>query len=376
MMTMEVGTTISPSKQINSDIQFSYSVIIPTHNEIRDLEVTVAMVWASEPRPVEIIVVDDCGEDNVKERLSSFSDVKVVRTPKRLGAGGAKRFGANLATGDVIVIMDSHMRMPYNWLSTADEALDRYPEAIFCCACINFKCKWVGCGAKWNRATTKKSTDIFTKQSWMNRGEHDVIDRCDSLLGGCYFIPRYIWGVIGGLNPLLYGWGYEEHDLSLRAWMMGFEIRRINTLGIQHRFLKELQEPKKDFPNTYSDYNAMVVSSCIFEDGVFEKLYYPFFKQVSPFPAIIQFEDAIDKVNEFREFVQAKRVYSDSDLHALCNFRLPTLKEQQEMVDCILTHRNDDTKECRRKNRNCKNCKDKNEEKKEIKIGHCGGYET
>ena len=171
------------------------------------------------------------------------------------------------------------------------------------------------------------------KQTWMNRGKHDVVDRCDSLLGGCYFIPRYIWEVMGGLNPSLYGWGYEEHDLSLRAYMMGFEVRRINSIGIYHRFQKELQEPKEGFPNTYSDYNAMVVSSCIFEDGVFEKLYYPFFKQVAPVPAIIQFEDAIVEINEFRDFVQSKRMYSDSDLHALCNFRLPTPREQQEMVE-------------------------------------------
>ena len=347
---------MATNRCLNHEVQFSYSVVIPTHNEIRDLEVTVAMVWASEPRPKEIIIVDDCGKDDVEKRLSSFEGIKVVRTPKRLGAGAAKRFGANIATGDVIVIMDSHMRMRYNWLHIADEAIDRYPDAIFCCGCQNFSGSWVGCGANFSRTETKTTGDLLASQKWLNKGEDEVVDRCPSLLGGCYFIPRHVWEVLGGLNHCLHGWGYEEHDLSIRSWLTGFEIRRINKLTVEHRFQRELKEAKEGFKGTYAEYNAMVVTACLFEDGVFESLFYPYFKQVSPVEAIIAFEDNIEKVNDFRSFVQAKRVYNDGDLHSLCQYRMPTHEEQRRMVDAIVERKSNDSRESRQLNRNCKNC--------------------
>jgi glycosyltransferase involved in cell wall biosynthesis len=351
-----ISTKYNHKKPEKHEVQFSYSVVIPTHNEIRDLEVTVAMAWASEPRPHEIIVIDDCGEDDVKERLSSFPDVKVIRTDKRLGAGAAKRFGANLATGDVIVIMDSHMRMPYNWLEIADEAIDNFPEAIFCCGCQNFSGTWTGFGARFISGQHEKHSQLFAKHTWLDQNTKTSVDKCPCLLGGCYFIPRFIWEIIGGLNPCLHGWGYEEPDLSLRAWLTGFEVRRMNNLTVSHRFQRELKEPKQGFPGTYADFNAMAVCASIFEDGVFERLYYPYFKQVAPLGAVIEFEDNLDEVNTFREFVQSKRMYHDTDLDALCGFRLPTSRTQGLIVEELQTKSSQANKENRRKNRNCRNC--------------------
>jgi glycosyltransferase involved in cell wall biosynthesis len=337
-------------------MEFTYSVIIPTHNEIRDLEVTVAMVWASEPQPHEIIVVDDCGDDGVKHRLRSFGGVKVVKTPERLGPGGAKRFGANMATGDIIVVMDSHMRVPHSWLETVDKTIDRFPESIFCCGCKNFTGDWVGCGATFSQPLTGNRHALFSTQTWKNRGNPLEIDRCPSLLGGCYFVPKHVWEALGGLNDCLYGWGYEEHDLSLRAYLTGFDVRRLNNLVLSHRFQRELKEPKKPFVGTHAEYNAMVVAACIFEDGVFERLFHPFYKQVAPVAALLAFEDNLDNINTFREFVQNRRVYFDEDLVSLCDFRLPSKKHQQQVTELIKEKEAENTSKRRRRNRKCMEC--------------------
>jgi len=346
-------------------MEFTYSVVIPTHNEIRDLEVTVAMVWASEPRPHEIIVVDDCGDDDVEQRLSSFPDVKVVRTPEQLGSQPAKRFGAEIATGDVIVTLDSHMRMPLDWLQQADDAIELHPNAIFCCACRNFSGDWLGCGGKFTRTSTKKRGDIFLGRGWLDRGDVDTIDRCPCLLGGCYFYPRHIWTSLQGINPNMQGWGYGEQDMSIRSWLFGFEVRRINGLCMPHRFQSEIldssgkRKSKKGINNLskwHNQFNGMVVSATVFEDGVFDRLYRPFYKQIVPVDAVIQFEENLDEINKFRHFVQSTRVYSDDELQALCNFKLPTLARQQSMVDLILTTKNEKSKERRRTTR-LKKCK-------------------
>jgi GT2 family glycosyltransferase len=340
-------------------MEFKYSVVIPTFNEIRDLEVTVAMAWASEPAPHEIIVVDDQSDDPVSERLLSFPDVKVVRPPKRLGAGPAKRFGAEMATGDVIVLMDSHMRMPHNWLEQADEAIDNNPNSIFCAACRNFKGTWMGCGARFSRTTSRGSPDIFLGRNWIDRGDVKTVDRCPCLLGGCYFIPKHIWTHLQGINPLLSGWGYGEQDLSIRAWLFGYEVRRMNGLCIPHRFQKDMHKRKPGITKMstwHNQFNGMVVAASLFEDGVFERLFAPYFKQTAGSDSVLAFEEVIEEVNDFRAYVQGSRIYSDEELHALCNYRLPTPAEQQSRVDAVLSRKAKDNKKRRQESRREEGC--------------------
>ena len=352
-------------------MEFKHSLIIPAFNETADLEVTVAMALAADSTLHEIIVVDDCSDDPVVERMSSFPSVKVVRTPERLGAGPAKRFGAELATGDVLIISDSHMRFPCDWLDKIDEAVDDYPNAIFCTACRNFSGKWAGCGARFSRTTTGGHPDIFLGRNWLDRGEVKTVDRCPCLLGGCYVIPKHIWSFLEGINPNLSGWGYGEQDLSLRAWISGFEVRRINGLCLPHRFQKTAPVKRvglQKFAKWHNGFNGLVVAATVFEDGVFEDLFAPYFKQVLALEAMIRFENIIDEINLFRGTVQHTRVYSDAELHALCNYRLPTHAEQQARVESVISYRNKANKKRRQASRKigCPDCPESSQAVEEI----------
>jgi GT2 family glycosyltransferase len=341
-------------------MEFKHSLIVPTFNETADLEVTVAMALAADSPPHEIIVVDDHSDIPVEERLLSFPEVKVVRPPERLGAGPAKRFGAELATGDVLIISDSHMRFPADWLDKIDEAVDDNPNAMFCTVCRNFNGKFEGCGAKFSRTTTRGTPDIFLGRNWLDRGDIHTIDRCPCLFGGCYVIPKNIWDFLAGINPNLSGWGYGEQDLSLRAWLCGFEVRRINGLCLPHRF-QHGRPPKPGLSlmsRWHNGFNGLVVAATVFEDGVFEDLFAPYFKQVLAPEAVMRFEDSVDEVNSFRANVQASRVYSDAELHALCNYRLPTHAEQQSRVDSLLSNRSKQQKLKRQENRRKRGCPD------------------
>lgn len=311
-----------------------YSIIIACHNEGPDLEATVALVLASIPRPHEVIVVDDLSDAPLKPRLSSFPNVKCLRTESQIGAGPAKRLGCEAAEGDVFVILDSHMRMPSNWLDLIDEAVWAYPQAIFCTVCRGFDStsKFIGCGA-----SLVNRDDLFLGRRWLNRGSPESIDRCPCLLGACYIIPRYVWKALGGINPNFHGWGYGEQDLSIRAWLMGFEVRRINGLVVPHRFGREREGI---FLNTWHNgFNAYVTAATVFEAGVFEELYLPFFHQWYDPTAFDRFIDLKDEILEFRRWFQDRRLYSDSSLHTLCDFRLPTIREQQLTLERLLQKR-------------------------------------
>lgn len=101
------------------------SVVVPFFNEhFSTLLRTVYSVLNRSPAEliVEIILVDDAStRDFLKERLDRYvaehlPKVKVVRLPERSGLIVARLAGAKIATGDVLIFLDSHTEANTNWL--------------------------------------------------------------------------------------------------------------------------------------------------------------------------------------------------------------------------------------------------------------------
>lgn len=305
------------------------SVVIPTYNEGPDLLATVGLACASEPEAHEIIVVDDCSDIAVADRLSSFPQVQVHRNSRRLGSGLSKRHGVTLATGDVAVVLDAHMRMPMEWLATIADACERYPSALMCSVSRGFEAwgAFIGAGASLGRG----GDSFALGRTWQSYQPNmrGIVDTIPCIFGACYIIPKVVWDGVGdGWNPNLYGWGFEEQDLSIRAWLDGFEVRRIWDLITLHRYKRPMNGY---FMNSWeSFYNQLVITASLFEDGVFEEKYYPYLKQITPSIALERFEEEQSKIRGFRRVIQSKRVYEDGMLEELCGFHVPTQQEQEE----------------------------------------------
>lgn len=103
----------------------SVSVIVPFFNEHwSTLLRTVYSVINRSPRELltEIILVDDCStKDFLKETLDKYVEdklpkVKVIHLQKRGGLITARLAGAKIATGDILIFLDSHTEANINWL--------------------------------------------------------------------------------------------------------------------------------------------------------------------------------------------------------------------------------------------------------------------
>lgn len=234
-----------------------FAIVIASYNEGPDLLATVALARASRGGiPSQIIVVDDSSRDPV----APMPDTQVVRTPVQLGSSGAKRLGMSLVRGDidVAVVLDSHMRMPYDWLDLAARWINEYPDSIFCTACRGFDRKgFMAAGAEFK--------DDRYDVSWLPRGDEKVCDTVPCLLGACYFLPMDIYRSVGGWNRFMTGWGWEEQDLSIKAWTHGYSVRRMNDLIVAHRFDRD--PVSRPLPNWHTEFNAAVVKYCNTTDG-------------------------------------------------------------------------------------------------------------
>jgi GT2 family glycosyltransferase len=86
----------------------SISVIIPTYNKARFLELTLASYLHQKYKNFELVVVDDGSTDDTREvaqRYQSSLNVKYVHQPNR-GRAAARNTAIREATGDIVVFSD------------------------------------------------------------------------------------------------------------------------------------------------------------------------------------------------------------------------------------------------------------------------------
>jgi Glycosyl transferase family 2 len=83
------------------------SVVVPTRNEARNLEIVLPAIAAVRPTVHEIIVVDgDSTDGTVETAKRVLPSVRVIKQTRK-GKGNAMACGFEAATGDVIVMFDA-----------------------------------------------------------------------------------------------------------------------------------------------------------------------------------------------------------------------------------------------------------------------------
>ena len=82
------------------------SVIVPVYNGGTNLRLCLDALLASTHLPCELIVVDDASTDE-SNRTASDAGAKVLRLARRCGPAAARNYGAQRASGDIILFVDA-----------------------------------------------------------------------------------------------------------------------------------------------------------------------------------------------------------------------------------------------------------------------------
>ena len=99
------------------------SVIIPNRNGEATIGKCLAAACSSSYEPFEVIVVDDCSEDNSTEVIRRFP-CRLVRLEKHSGASKARNTGALCSKGDTLFFTDADCLLHEDTLSVASKTLD------------------------------------------------------------------------------------------------------------------------------------------------------------------------------------------------------------------------------------------------------------
>ncbi len=202
----------------------SASVVIPNWNG-RDLleKYLPSVVEALAGHPDnEVVVVDNGSADGsaqfVRER---FPQVKLLALEKNLGFGGGSNAGFRAAKNDIVVLLNSDMRVEPDFLAPLLEGF--HDPRVFAVSCQIFF-----------PDPKKKREETGLTQGWWGDGGLRVRHRIDDDLkeripcfyggGGSCAFDRNKFLELGGFDELLRPFYLEDTDLGYQAWKRGWWV--------------------------------------------------------------------------------------------------------------------------------------------------------
>ena len=200
------------------------SVVVPNWNG-RDLlekylpSVVEAVAGNTEN---EIIVVDNASTDGsaafVRQR---FPQVRVLALDRNLGFGGGSNAGIRAARNDIVVLLNSDMRVERGFLEPLLEGF--YDASVFAVSAQIF----------FSDPQKVREETGLSEGLWIHgrlRVRHVIDERVRTLYpvfyagGGSSAYHRQKFLDLGGFDPLYEPFYLEDTDLSYRAWKRGWTV--------------------------------------------------------------------------------------------------------------------------------------------------------
>ena len=212
----------------------SISAVIVTYNSASDVGTCIQALAANTPH--EIVVVDNASSDDTVARARQNAAIRLVANAQNLGFAAAANQGAELASSEVIVVLNPDV-------SAAPGALDRLAAAV--------AQEGVGAaggvllgssgrpqrGFQFRRFPTRGAmlaevlllNRVWPGNPWNRRYRCLAVDDSrpqfvDQPAGACLAVRREAWEAIGGFDESFYPVWFEDVDFCRRLANRGWKI--------------------------------------------------------------------------------------------------------------------------------------------------------
>lgn len=266
----------------NQESNKELSVIIPFKNEKTEVERTIYSIYATSKK-CEIILINDCSDDDYDYSYieNLFPNIKYIVNKISIGHGNID-LGVVNSDCDYCMLMDAHMRFFENdWDSRIINALKTHEKSIIYCNTTIMHVRENGtydnedninktvknCGAKILLDINNKDKQGLFFHKWCSKNSFDdkdeIIHKSPNILGACYCFSKDWYHYIGGTYGLAQ-YGLSEAALTIKTWLMGGEVYRIQDLYVGHIY-------RKKFPYSLSGYTSYLNDRFLIELNVVNK---------------------------------------------------------------------------------------------------------
>ena len=233
-----------------------FSIIIPVYNRPQEVDELLESLCQQTVKDFEVVVVEDGSSEKCDEVCEKYADrlpVNYYYKPNS-GPGPSRNYGAEHSQGEYLIILDSDVIVPENYLEIIEEELNRKP-----CDAFGGPDRAHESFTPIQKAINYAMTSFFTTGGI--RGGKKKLDKFyprSFNLG----IKKSVYEALGGFAPMRYG---EDIDLSTRIFKGGYSCRLFPEAFVYHKrrikfssFFRQVKhsgearvELKKRYPETF-----------------------------------------------------------------------------------------------------------------------------
>ena len=223
-----------------------YSIIVPVFNRPDEVDELLQSLVGQTLKDFEVVIVEDGSEKPCKDVCDKYAgkiDLKYFMK-KNSGPGQSRNYGAERANGEYLIVLDSDVVLPEDYLKAVDDDLNREPSDAFGgpdCAHDSF--------TETQKAISYSMTSFFTTGGI--RGGKKKLDKFypRSFNMG---IRRDVYMRLGGFSKMRFG---EDIDFSIRIFKAGCKCRLFPEAWVWH---KRRTDMRKFFRQVYNSGIARV----------------------------------------------------------------------------------------------------------------------
>jgi len=197
------------------------SIVIPVYNGGKTLAVCLESVFNSAYIQFECIVVDDHSSDDTQAIAEKFN-TRIIRLEKQMGAAFARNRGAEAAEGDVLLFIDSDVKI---YPDSLDKIVKAFEENPGIAALFGSYDDQPGC------------PDFFSQyKNLFHHYTHQISDtEASTFWSGCGAIKKEVFNEVGGFNQQRYAnASIEDIELGSRLTSRGYRILLCKDLQVKH----------------------------------------------------------------------------------------------------------------------------------------------
>lgn len=219
------------------------SVIFCFHAELpATLIRSVTSVFRRTPAHLlkEVILIDDFSPEPIPSDLAAMEGVRLHRMDSRVGLIRGRVQGADMARGDVILFLDSHIEVNKDWVEPLLQRIRDHPTHVVTPIIdliddktLKYRASPVVRGGfSWDMQFKWKSVPNRRQMA-----DHAAI-KSPTMAGGLFAIRRDWFYKLGTYDLGMDVWGGENLEMSFRIWQCGGVLEIMPCSRVGHIFRK------------------------------------------------------------------------------------------------------------------------------------------
>ena len=203
-----------------------FSVIVPVYNRPDEVGELLESLCSQTETDFEVVIIEDGSKKTCKDVCAKYAGILDLHyyNKENSGPGPSRNYGAERATGDYLIVLDSDVVLPEGYLKAVSSALAQWPVDAF-----------GGPDASHDSFTDIQKAISYTMTGFFTtggiRGGKKTLDRFypRSFNMG---IRREVYQQLGGFSAMRFG---EDLDFSYRIVEAGYRTRLFPEAWVWHK---------------------------------------------------------------------------------------------------------------------------------------------